>query len=65
MSQLTDAQLITEATVIKTETALGANTADRVGTMFVDSIDSKINTEDKSQITKINNTATPKIKYSI
>lgn len=43
MSQLTDAQLITEATVIKTETALGANTADRVGTMFVDSINSKIN----------------------
>ena len=43
MSQLTDAQLITEATVIKTETALGANTANRVGTMFVNSIDSKIN----------------------
>lgn len=45
MSQLTDAQLIAEATVIKTETALGANTADRVGTMFVDSIENKINTD--------------------
>jgi hypothetical protein len=45
MSQKTDAQLITEATVIKTETALGANTANRVGTMFVDSIDSKVNVD--------------------
>ena len=43
MSQLTDGQLITEATVIQTETALGANTANRVGTMFIDSINSKIN----------------------
>lgn len=43
MSQLTDAQLITEATVIQAETVLGANTANRVGTMFVDSINSKIN----------------------
>jgi len=43
MSQLTDDQLITEATVIQAETALGANTANRVGTMFIDSINSKIN----------------------
>ena len=43
MAQQTDSQLRAEATVITTETTPGANTANRVGTMFTNSIDSKIN----------------------
>jgi hypothetical protein len=43
MATRTDAQLTTDANVIKNETAPGANTATRVGNMFVDAIDSKLN----------------------
>jgi hypothetical protein len=45
MAQQTDEQLRQEATVITTETTPGANTANRVGTMFTNSIDSKINND--------------------
>jgi hypothetical protein len=45
MAQQTDEQLRAEATVITTETTPGANTANRVGTMFTNSIDSKINND--------------------
>jgi hypothetical protein len=45
MAQQTDSQLRAEATVITTETTPGANTANRVGTMFTNSIDSKINND--------------------
>lgn len=41
MAVLTDAALTTEANVIKNETANLANTATRVGQMFIDIIDSK------------------------
>lgn len=44
MAQKTDAQLTTEALVIKNETTAGANTANRLGEMYVDIIDSKVNT---------------------
>jgi hypothetical protein len=43
MATRTDAQLTTDANVIKNETAPGANTATRVGNMLVDAIDSKVN----------------------
>lgn len=43
MATRTDAQLTTDANVIKNETAPGANTATRVGNMLVDAIDSKLN----------------------
>lgn len=46
MGQRTDAQLTTEANVIKNETIEGANTADRVGEMLVNMIDSKLNNAD-------------------
>lgn len=46
MAQKTDAQLTTEANVIKNETTAGANTATRVGEMLNDIIDSKLNNED-------------------
>lgn len=46
---LTDAQLITEAGVIRNETASGANTANRVGGMLEDIINNKIN-DDKISI---------------
>jgi hypothetical protein len=42
---MTDSQLIVEAEVIKNETAVGANTADRVGQMLEDIIDNKINND--------------------
>jgi hypothetical protein len=42
---LTDSQLTAEALVIKNETATGANTATRVGTMLTDLIDNKINND--------------------
>ena len=45
MSQKTDAQLLTQKTEIKNETVANANTATRVGQMFEDSIDSKINND--------------------
>lgn len=48
MSQKTDAQLLTQANVIKNETQIGQNTATRVGNMFVDSIDSKLNKDEAS-----------------
>jgi len=43
MSQLDRAALNVEAEVIKTETTIGANTADRVGQMLVDLADSQSN----------------------
>lgn len=43
MAQLTDGQLISEAEIIRDETTIAANTATRIGEMFVNSIDSKIN----------------------
>lgn len=48
MSQKTDAQLLVQANVIKNETQIGQNTATRVGNMFVDSIDSKLNKDEAS-----------------
>jgi len=45
MAQQTDEQLRQEATVITTETTPGANTANRVGTMFTDIINNKINND--------------------
>lgn len=44
MAVKTDAQLTTAANVIKNETNTDANTAERVGDMLLDIIDSKINT---------------------
>jgi hypothetical protein len=46
MPTRTDAQLTTDANVIKNETAPGANTATRVGNMLIDLIDSKANLND-------------------
>lgn len=46
---LTDAQLLAQASVIKTETVAGANTANRVGLMLEDIVDNKIN-DDKIDI---------------
>jgi hypothetical protein len=43
MAQKTRANLTTQANIIKNETAPAANTATRVGTMHVDSIDSDVN----------------------
>jgi hypothetical protein len=43
MAQKTRANLTTQANIIKNETATAANTATRVGTMHVDSIDSDVN----------------------
>ena len=61
MAQKTDAQLTSEANVIKNETTAGANTANRVGTMFIDSIDSKINIDAISTDTSLgtSNTLVP------
>lgn len=42
MSQ-TDSQLLTEADIIKNETAAGTNTAGRIGTMYEDIINNKVN----------------------
>lgn len=60
MAQLTDGQLTTEANVIKNETAEGANTANRVGTMLNDLIDSKLNNDDA---TTANITSTTDKRY--
>lgn len=46
MAQKTDAQLQTQNDTIQTETVTNANTALRVGTMFEDIIDSKMNNDD-------------------
>jgi len=45
MSQKTDAELLTQAGIIKNETMDGANTATRIGAMYDNIIDSKINNE--------------------
>jgi hypothetical protein len=45
MAQRTDAQLTTEKDIIKDETVVGANSATRIGTMFEDINDSKINND--------------------
>lgn len=45
MAQKTDAELTTDANVIKNETDAGENTANRVGSHMVDNIDSKINND--------------------
>lgn len=42
---MNDGQLTNEAEVIQNETTIGANTADRVGQMFVDIIENKINND--------------------
>jgi len=52
-SQLTDAQLITQADTIKNETRAGANTAVRVGRMFENIIYNKINNSKLIDSTKI------------
>jgi hypothetical protein len=47
MSQKTDSQLRADATIIKNETAEGANTATRVGQMLIDIVDSKPNNDEE------------------
>jgi len=47
--QKTDAQLITEANIIKDETTPRANSAERVGEMLVNVIDSKLNKDDYAE----------------
>jgi len=44
--QQTDVELLAEAAVIAEETTAGANTADRIGTMLENIIDSKVNNLD-------------------
>jgi hypothetical protein len=58
MAQKTDGQLTTEANIIRDETAIGANTALRIGTMFDGLIDSKINNDRVSNNTALGNDAT-------
>jgi len=58
MAQKTDGQLTTEANIIRDETAIGANTALRIGTMFDGLIDSKINNDRVSNDTALGNDAT-------
>jgi len=58
MAQKTDLDLITEANIIRDETAIGANTALRVGTMFDNTIDSKINNDRVSNDTQLGNATT-------
>jgi hypothetical protein len=58
MAQRTDSYLTTEANIIQNETATGANTALRVGTMLNDVIDSKINNDRVSDSTALGNSAT-------
>ena len=45
MAQKSDSALNTQALIIKNETVNDANTADRIGTMYVDIISSKINND--------------------
>lgn len=58
MAQKTDSQLTTEANIIRDETAIGANTALRVGTMLDNLIDSKINNDRVSDSTSLGNSTT-------
>jgi len=58
MAQKTDSQLQTEAGIITNETLIGANTAVRVGTMFNDTISSKINNDKISDNTALGNDPT-------
>jgi len=58
MAQRTDGQLTTEANIIRDETAVGANTALRVGTMLDNLIDSKINIDRVSDSTSLGNSTT-------
>ena len=58
MAQKTDLELITEANVIRDETAIGANTALRVGTMLDNLIDSKVNNDRVSNSTSLGNSTT-------
>lgn len=51
MAQRTDADLLIEANVIRDETAVGANTALRVGVMLDNLIDSKVNNDNVSNNT--------------
>lgn len=53
MAAKTDAQLLTDANVIKSETTPGANSATRVGNMLIDAIDSKLNIDYGTIKTKI------------
>ena len=46
--QKTDAELLTEANIIKDETTPRANSAERVGEMLVNVIDSKVSKDDFS-----------------
>ena len=46
MAQKTDAELTAEATIIKDETTPRANSAQRVGEMLLDVVDSKLNKDD-------------------
>lgn len=56
MSKLSDSQLLTNSNIVKNETTALANTASRIGTLFYDIVDSKIN-----NITFTGYTATTKI----
>jgi hypothetical protein len=58
MAQKTDSQLLTEAGIITNETLIGANTAVRVGSMFNDTISSKINNDKISNDTQLGNDPT-------
>lgn len=55
MAQKTDTQLTTEANIIKNETADSANTATRIGDMYLDIIDSKKNNDEYKVYTAILN----------
>jgi hypothetical protein len=58
MAQKTDLELIAEANVIRDETAIGANTALRIGTMLDNLVDSKINNDRVSDSTSLGNSTT-------
>ena len=58
MAQKTDGQLTTEANIIRDETAVGANTALRIGTMLDNLIDSKVNVDKVSDDTALGNSTT-------
>ena len=58
MAQKTDNQLTTEANIIRDETIIGANTALRVGTMFDDIIENKINNDKISDDVSLGNDPT-------
>lgn len=58
MAKKTDAQLLTEAGVIRNEQTAKANTADRVGEMLEDIIDSKLNASYKVYAAKFTQSGT-------